>query len=50
MKLDEIAAKILHYQLLEKLGENFETVIFKDVSKQHTNDFYMLKLFKNSLC
>ncbi len=49
MKLDEIAAKIPHYQLLEKLGENLETVVFKAVSKQHTNDFYVLKLFKNPL-
>ena len=49
MKLDDIAAKIPHYQLLEQLGESLESLVFKAVSKQHANDFYVLKLFKNPL-
>ena len=49
MKLNDCATKIPHYQLLEKLGESLETVVFKAVSKQRANDFYILKLFKNPL-
>ena len=49
MKLDEIAAKIPHYRLLEQLGESLESLVFRAVSKQHTNDYYVIKLFKNPL-
>jgi predicted ATPase/signal transduction histidine kinase len=47
VNLNDISAQIPHYRLLKQLGESLETFVFKAVSKQNANDFYILKLFKN---
>ena len=49
MNLNDIAAQIPHYQLLELVGESLESLVFKAVSKQRANDYYILKLFKHPI-
>lgn len=49
MNINNIFAQIPHYRLLEQLGESLEALIFKAVSKQCDTDFYILKLFKNTI-
>jgi predicted ATPase/signal transduction histidine kinase/tRNA A-37 threonylcarbamoyl transferase component Bud32 len=49
MNINDIAAQIPHYRLLELLGESLESLVFKAVSKHNQNDYYILKLFKNSI-
>jgi predicted ATPase/signal transduction histidine kinase/tRNA A-37 threonylcarbamoyl transferase component Bud32 len=49
MNLNDIAAQIPHYQLLELLGESLESLVFKAVSKHKADDYYILKLFRHPL-
>jgi len=49
MNFNDIAAQIPHYQLLELMGESLESLVFKAVSKQRANDYYILKLFKHPI-
>ncbi|TAN53797.1 MAG: phytochrome sensor protein, partial [Methylococcaceae bacterium] len=49
MNIDEIAARIPHYRLLELSGDSLQSQVFKAVSKQRQDDYYTLKLFKHPL-